>query len=178
MPRVELASRDDVARMLRISNDAAESGHANFATEPETLEAWLAAFDRESARYPWLVTEGGFAKASPHRARGAYAWTAEVSVYVTQPRRGIGRALYDKLIPTLRAQGFATLLAGIGLPNEASVGLHEAFGFRRCAVFARVGFKRGAWRDVGYWELHLHEVDAPPGVLKPVREVYVPDPRP
>src|SRR5262249_3784629 len=82
----------------------------------------------------------------------------------------IGRALYDRLLPLLRAQGFATLLAGITQPNDASVALHEAFGFRRCAMLTRVGFKNGAWRNVGIWELHVS--DAPPGARKTLAECW------
>jgi phosphinothricin acetyltransferase len=158
--------------MLAIANESAATGYANFATEPETLESWLLAFDRDHERYPWLVTDGGFAKAGPHKPRGAYAWSADVSVYVTRPRQGIGRALYSVMIPLMQRQGFRTLMAGIALPNAGSVGLHEAFGFKHCGTFSRIGFKQGAWRDVGYWELHLRETDAAPGPLKSVREVW------
>jgi phosphinothricin acetyltransferase len=171
---VDLATRDDVEAILAISNAAAADGIANLATRAEPLSDWLAAYDRDHAQYPWLVArEGGvvgFAKASAYRARDAYAWTAEVSVYVSVPRRGVGRALYARLMPLLRAQGFATLIAGISQPNDASVALHEGFGFRRCATFARVGFKNGAWRDVGYWELHLR--DGPPPARKTVAECW------
>lgn len=118
------------------------------------------------------MTDGGFAKASPHKARGAYAWAADVSVYVTKPGRGLGRRLYEVLLETMRAQGFVTLVAGIALPNDASVGLHEAFGFRRCGTFSKVGFKHGAWRDVGYWQLQLNEAAVPPGEVLPVLAVW------
>src|SRR5262245_20402599 len=99
--------------MLALSNESARTAYANFATGPESLESWLATYDRDQAYYPWWVSDGGFAKAAPHRARGAYAWTAEVSVYVSRPREGVGRALYGQLIELTRAQGFVTLLAGI-----------------------------------------------------------------
>ena len=170
---VELARREDVARMLDISNESARTGFANFATEPETLESWLAAYDRDQAMFPWLVKDGGFAKASPHKSRGAYAWSADVSVYVSEPGRGVGRRLYQTLFATMRAQGYVMLIAGIALPNEASVGLHEAFGFRHCGTFTSIGFKHGAWRDVGYWELRLCDPMSPPAPIRPVREVFV-----
>jgi phosphinothricin acetyltransferase len=109
-------------------------------------------------RYPWLVAEhggeiAGFAYAGPHRARAAYRWTVEVSVYVHAGHRraGVGRALYGALLPMLRSQGLALAIAGITLPNDASVALHEAFGFEFVGVFPGVGFKAGAWRDVGFW---------------------------
>jgi len=173
--RIELASRGDVAAILDIANWAAAHLASNFALQPEPLDEWLAAYDRTHERYPWLVArEGdrvvGFAKAGPHRARGAYAWTAEMTVYVhpDHHRRGIARALYARLIPTLQAQGYVTLLAGIASPHPPSEKLHEAFGFRRCATFHRMGFKFGRWHDVGYWELQLR--DGEPAPIKTVRE--------
>lgn len=105
----------------------------------------------------------GFAKASPHRGRCAYAYTAETSVYVHPEHhgRGVGRALYERLLPILKAQGYVTILAGITLPNSASQRLHESFGFRRIGVFQRVGWKFDQWHDVSYWQLDLQS-DGPP----------------
>ena len=117
-----------------------------------------------TSRYPWLVAErdgevAGFAYAGPHRARAAYRWTVEVSVYVHADHRraGVGRSLYGALLPTLRRQGLALAIAGITLPNDASVALHEAFGFEFVAVYRAIGFKAGAWRDVGFWQCRLIE---------------------
>jgi phosphinothricin acetyltransferase len=78
-------------------------------------------------------------------------------VYVAQQsrRRGVGRALYDALLALLARQGVRTVCAGVTLPNEASVGLHEACGFRPVGTYRRIGFKNGAWRDVGWWQLDL-----------------------
>jgi L-amino acid N-acyltransferase YncA len=114
-------------------------------------------------RMPWLVAvDGGhvvgYAHASPHRARPAYRWSAECSVYVAEPHRGtgMGRRLYERLIPELRGLGYASVFAGIALPNPASVRLHERLGFRPIGVFPNVGFKFGNWHDVGWWSLSLH----------------------
>ena len=75
---------------------------------------------------------------------------------------GLGRQLYDALLDTLRAQGFTQAIGTIALPNDASIRLHEAVGFRRGGVFREVGFKRGQWLDVGYWQASLAEPATPP----------------
>lgn len=176
---VELARREDLAAILALSNWAAAETSANFATEPEPLDEWLASWEATAAMYPWLVARAGgvvagFAKASPHRARGAYAWTAEVSVYVdlARHRSGVGRALYGRLLPLLRAQGYVALLAGIVDGHQASERLHAAAGFRRVGVFERVGWKHGAWHGVTYWQLELDTSGAPPRPITPVAQVF------
>lgn len=112
--------------------------------------------------HPFLVGERegrvvGYAYAGPHGGREAYRWSANVSVYVGRAaqRGGVGRALYAELIGALRRQGLHSLFAGIALPNAGSVGLHEAMGFEHLGTYREVGFKHGAWHDVGYWRLGL-----------------------
>ncbi|HET9105022.1 MAG TPA: arsinothricin resistance N-acetyltransferase ArsN1 family B [Solirubrobacteraceae bacterium] len=113
-------------------------------------------------RYPWLVAESdgavaGYAYATEHRWRSAYRWAADVTVYIApgHHRRGAGRALYTELLARLTAQGLHSALAGITLPNPASVGLHEAFGFRRIGVYQNIGYKHGAWRSVAWYQAQL-----------------------
>jgi len=120
------------------------------------------------ARYPWLVFESdgkvlGFAYASPHRARQAYKWCVDVSVYINSDsqHRGIGRALYTALFALLRRQGYFNAYAGIALPNRASVGLHESLGFRPIGIFERTGFKFGQWHDVVWLQLRLLDNPGP-----------------
>jgi L-amino acid N-acyltransferase YncA len=115
-----------------------------------------------SKRYPWLVAEVageviGYAYACAHRERAAYRWAADVAVYVGEGRRGqgVGRGLYGQLIPLLSQQGLRIACAGITLPNDASVALHERFGFQSVGVFGSIGWKAGAWRDVGWWQVEL-----------------------
>lgn len=88
----------------------------------------------------------------------------DVSVYVHEAHgaRGVASHLDRELLERLRRQGFVSACAGIALPNEASVRLHESFGFRRLGVFRNVGYKLGAWRDVGWWQLALREPPAAP----------------
>jgi phosphinothricin acetyltransferase len=112
--------------------------------------------------HPWLVAQdgdkvAGYAYAAPHRDRASYRWATDVAVYVEPAyhRRGIGRSLYTTLFELLRRQGFHVACAGITLPNQASVGLHESLGFLSVGIYRRIGFKFGAWRDVGWWQLEL-----------------------
>lgn len=176
---IRLAQRSDVSSILDISNWAAVNTPANFAIEPEPIEQWTKSFDDTHRMYPWLVAEVdgeviGWAKASPHRGRCAYAWTAEISVYVRHDHhgRGVGKALYGQLIPALKRQSYFTLIAGITVPNAASERLHESVGFIRIATFHRVGWKFGRWHDVGYWELMLRSGAEPPGKIMSVAEVF------
>jgi L-amino acid N-acyltransferase YncA len=119
---------------------------------------------------PWLVAlddDGevvGFSSAGPYRTRPAYRWAVECSVYVapSHHRRGLGTALYTQLFDTLRIHGYVQAFAGIALPNEASVGMHEALGFAPVGVYRQVGFKLGQWHDVGWWQLQLVDPPAVP----------------
>jgi phosphinothricin acetyltransferase len=111
-----------------------------------------------SASHGWLVAEhggraAGYAYGSAHRTRAAYASSCDVAVYVDPAcaRQGIGRALYGELLPLLAGRYHAAF-AGIALPNEASVALHEAMGFTPVGIYREVGWKMGAWRDVGWWQ--------------------------
>jgi phosphinothricin acetyltransferase len=117
---------------------------------------------KHSANHAWLMAalDGepvGFAYGSQHRERAAYRWAADVSVYIDRSaqRRGIGRQLYTALLDTLIRRGYYVACAGITLPNDASVALHEAFGFVPVGVYRNIGFKFGAWHDVGWWQRAL-----------------------
>ncbi len=106
----------------------------------------------------------GYAYGCPHRERAAYRWAADVSVYVapTHHRQGLGRALYEDLLARLTEQGFQIACAGVTLPNDASVGLHESLGFAPVGVYRRIGFKLGRWWDVGWWQRELRPAGAGP----------------
>jgi len=179
MTDVRLATPSDLPAILAISNWAALNTAANFALEPETTDAWRADYDETHEMFPWLVASDdagqvvGFAKAAPWKGRCAYEWTAETTVYVMPDQHGkrIGTSLYTRLVETLRAQGYRTLLGGITQPNAASVRLHEALGFRRVAMLEGVGWKFERWHDVGYWQLDLADAEDAPTTIKPVRDI-------
>ncbi len=141
----------------------------SFEESPPAASEFAARIERVSASHPWLICErdgavAGFAYATSHRARPAYRWTAETSVYVApdHQRDGVGRGLYGALLGLLRRQGLYVACAGITLPNDASVGLHESLGFEQVGVYRGIGFKAGAWRDVGWWRLALRPADPAP----------------
>lgn len=121
------------------------------------------------ATHAWVVLEDGgevvgYAYAGPYKARAAYRWSCEVSVYLEPGRRrtGAGRALYEALFDRLAERGFRTLVAGMTLPNEASEGLHRALGFEPVGVYRRIGWKHGAWQDVAWMQRRLGPEGVPP----------------
>jgi L-amino acid N-acyltransferase YncA len=120
-------------------------------------------------RHAWLVCEVegrvvGYAYAAPFAAREAYRWACEVSVYCEPGRRrtGAGRALYDVLLTRLAERGFRTAVARMALPNDASLGLHAAFGFEPVGVHRAIGYKLGAWHDVAISQRRLGTGDGVP----------------
>jgi phosphinothricin acetyltransferase len=134
----------------------------SFEETPPSREEMAARIASTLRAHPFLVFEDagrvlGYAYGGVHVPRAAYRWSANVSVYIAADaqRRGIGRTLYDALLASLRRQGFHSLFAGIALPNENSVGLHEAMGFAHLGTYREVGFKFGRWHDVGWWRLGL-----------------------
>lgn len=164
---------DAIARMV---NPYITSSHVHFGTEMVTGDALRDEWERVHAQYAFVVgcdeadprELHGFARTSAWRTRAAYAWTAEVGVYVApeRHRRGVARALYGALIGASRRQGYHALVAGIALPNDPSVRLHEALGFEPVGVFREAGSKLGRAIDVGFWQLLL---DSHTGAREPVR---------
>lgn len=168
----------DFPTILEISNWAACHTSANFRTEPDTLEHWVDLWKGKAERYPWFVAERdgvvtGFAMASTFMDRCGSTHAAEVTVYVHPDHLGehIGHALYARLIPTLQAQGFRTLVAVIAVPNPASETLHERFGFKKVGQLSRTGWKFGKWHDIAYWQLLFGGADDPPMEIRPVQEI-------
>lgn len=158
----------DLPSILGIINREILDGSAHFGLVAMQLEELDAEWRATRERYAWFTALDadrvvGYARGGPWKTRGAYAWACETGIYITpgQQGRGIGRRLYDTLFPELRRKGLRTVIAGITLPNEASVRLHEAMGMKRVGVFEACGFKNNAWRDVGYWSLHW-DGDRPP----------------
>jgi phosphinothricin acetyltransferase len=121
------------------------------------------------AELPWLVSEdaqgkvSGYVYASKHRERPAYRWSVDVSAYVREDARGqgVGKRLYPALFAELAALGYVQAFAGIALPNQASLALHASVGFQPIGIYRKVGFKLGAWHDVGWWQKELRAPTEP-----------------
>jgi L-amino acid N-acyltransferase YncA len=162
MPTIRLACEHDAEAVARIYRPFCESTAVSFEYEAPSTTEMARRIAAITERFPWVVLEDagrvlGYAYASPHRERAAYAWAVDVAVYLDTRcrRRGAGTALYTTLLELLRRQGCFKAYAGITLPNPPSAGLHEALGFRPVGVYAGVGYKLGAWHDVAWYQLAL-----------------------
>ena len=165
------------ARRARIEDAASIAAiYAPFVTDTavsfETTPPDAAEIGRRIAeiggKYPWLVAEdeagiAGYAYASQHSARAAYAWSADVSIYLhpAYRRQGLGTRLYQILFPLLARLGYRSLYAGATVPNAGSVALHRAMGMTEVGVYRNVGFKLGAWHDVAWLGFSFPDSRAP-----------------
>lgn len=181
MDTIRLATTADADALAAIYAPSVTGATTSFELEAPDAAEMARRLAAVLAHAPWLVLEragavAGFAYASRHRDRAAYQWSVDVTVYVdaAHHRTGVGRALYTDLFERLRAQGYYVAHAGITLPNDASVALHESLGFTPIGVYPAVGYKLGAWRDVGWWRLALR---APEGEPAPTIRAPGPDQR-
>ncbi|HEY2847227.1 MAG TPA: GNAT family N-acetyltransferase [Pyrinomonadaceae bacterium] len=155
----------DAQAIAGIYNHYVVHSHATFEVDPIDVEEMKRRIDNSLSRgLPFLVAEidikiTGYAYAQPYKQRAAYQHSVEISVYVDPDaiENGIGTALYEILFARLNASGVHAVIAGISLPNDASVRLHEGFGLTKVAHFLEVGRKFDRWIDVGYWELVLKD---------------------
>jgi phosphinothricin acetyltransferase len=153
----------DGAALAELYNPFIADTIITFEAEPVTAaEMARRVADVQAAGLPWLVLEEGgvllgYACATSWRARVAYRFCCEVTVYVDPAAtgRGLGTRLYEALFARLKAGGMHVLLGCISMPNAASVALHEKFGMKKVAHFDQVGVKFGRWIDVGFWQLVL-----------------------
>ena len=153
---------DDVDQITSIYNYFIANSHATFEIEPlNTAEMMRRLSECLDDTYPFVVYEGerseliGYAYGHQFKSRAAYRHSTEVSIYVRPDCQGqnIGTSLYEVLLSTIKQMNFHTVIAGISLPNDASIRLHEKFGFEKVAHFHEVGSKFDRWIDVGYWQL-------------------------
>lgn len=166
---IRLARESDALAIADIYRPSVEAAVTSFEIEPPDAAEMRRRIAATLPQLPWLVCEVGsrvvgYVYASKHRERAAYRWSVDVAVYIdaTCHRSGMGRGLYTSLLAIVAAQGYFNAYAGITLPNAASVALHESVGFSPVGIYRNVGYKFGAWRDVGWWQLTLKSHDEPP----------------
>lgn len=153
---VKLSDADSIAN---IYNYYIKNSTATFEEEEIPEDEIIRRINIVRENHVWIVYEEdgkvrGYAYAIRWKDRDAYRFTAEIAVYTEEgfSGRGIGSSLMENLIDGSRKKNLHKLMGGIALPNEASIALHEKFGFVKCAHFRESGFKFGKWIDVGYWE--------------------------
>jgi phosphinothricin acetyltransferase len=157
---IRIARTSDAAGIAGVYRPYVERSHFTFeetCPDPDEIGIRMA-----NPVHPWLIAEEngrllGYASTSAMRNRAAYRWSVETGIYLLPEAqgRGIGRKLLAAHLDLLREQGFVTAIAGIALPNKASVALHEKLGFTLSGIERGVGFKLGTWIDVGRWQRDL-----------------------
>lgn len=155
------AERRDLPAITALYNHFVETTIVNFDIDPFTVEereAWFSQFALTGRRRLFVAEKGGrfagYAGSLKHKEKRAYETTVEATIYVdpAAARSGVGRALYAALFKALETEDVRSIVAGVALPNEASVAFHRAFGFTDIGVFHEVGRKFGAYHNVLWME--------------------------
>ncbi|MDO9137071.1 MAG: N-acetyltransferase family protein [Lutibacter sp.] len=161
---IRTVNLDDAQEIAEIYNYYVLNSCVTFEEFEVSMEEIRGRIETVNLKFPWLVFEKdseilGYAYATMWKPRSAYKHTVESTVYLnkTATKNGIGSLLYAALIEQLTDLGFHAVIGGISLPNDASIALHEKFGFEKIAQFKEVGYKFNKWIDVGYWELLINK---------------------
>lgn len=161
---IRMATKDDAYDILNIYAPYITDTCVTFEIEVPSFTDFENRIENIMNQYPFLVYEqdgiiAGYAYASKHAERAAYLYSVDVSIYIRHEYQGegIGKKLYTALFEQLVNQGYYTAYAGISMPNEKSVRLHEAFGFVHAGTFHNIGYKHGKWLDVMWLEKPLRE---------------------
>jgi len=169
MVLIRRATADDAAAIAAVYQPYVEDSTATFEERVPDAAEMARRIAGDSIAYPWLVAEEdgvvlGYSSSSCFRTRSAYRWSVETGVYVAAAaqRRGIARALTERLLEVLEDAGFVTAIASISLPNGPSVAFHEALGFRLAGTIRAPGYKLGQWIDIGSFQRDLAERTEPP----------------
>jgi phosphinothricin acetyltransferase len=174
-PTIRLAAEQDAPAIAAIYAPFCDAHVVSFEYAAPTAEEMASRVRSITEQLPWLVlddegTIGGYAYAGRHRERAAYGWAVDTAVYIGDGYRGrgAGRSLYAALFALLTLQGYFKACAGITMPNPASVALHEALGFKLVGVYRGIGYKKGSWHDVVWYEAALQPERPDPPVPRPV----------
>lgn len=171
---IRFTQHNDVPAITALLNSEIATGVAHFGTKPEDESVILGQLNGAGEWFPWYTAEDdsgtflGFCKSAPWSTRGGYDWTAEITIYLAEQARGqgVGKALYTRLLETLRAQRYQVIVAGVSEPNPASVALHLSIGMEQTGYNTAMGFKHGRWIDVSYYQMILGDhANPPPPIL-------------
>lgn len=157
--QIRSATVQDADQCAAIYTPFVTESWVSFESTPPDVIEMSRRIERALVSHDWLVAEiegaiAGYAYGAPHRTREAYKSSCDVTVYINPSfsRQGVGRALYEALFQRLNERKFHALFAGIALPNDASLGLHQSLGFTSVGIYREVGRKMGAWRDVQWMQ--------------------------
>jgi L-amino acid N-acyltransferase YncA len=175
MANIRLATVGDAAAVAAIYAPYCDGSAVSFEQVSPPASDMAQRIAAVTLQHPWIVLEDhdtvvGYAYAASHNERWAYRWSVNTAIYVsrTHQRRGAGRALYTTLFDLLRLLGYYKAVAGITLPNAASVGLHESMGFDLVGVYRDIGYKLGAWRNVAWYQATLQPSAPDPQEPRPI----------
>ena len=182
---IRVASAADAAALLAIYAPYVEHTAITFEYTVPTLPEFESRIRRTLERYPWLVAEAdgkivGYAYAGPFKARAAYDWAVETTIYVREDRRGtgVGRELYEALEHALFLQNILNVNACIAFAEEAneyltndSYRFHQKMGYKLVGTFHKCGYKFGRWYNMVWMEKHLGEHKEPPAAVKRFEEI-------
>lgn len=178
MMNTRVAVPEDASELVKIYAPYVTDTTVTFEYDIPGVEEFEWRIRETLKKYPYLVAEEagsilGYAYASPFKARAAYAWSVETSIYLCRDVRGqgIGTELYRELEGLLRRQNVCNLCACITYPNPESIGFHEKFEYRTVAHFSSAGFKLGAWHDIVWMEKKLCPHSTPPIPFLPFPEL-------
>ena len=175
---IRLATVSDSKDILDIYAPFIEETTISFETEVPAIDEFSHRIETILKQYPFLVYEFenkivGYAYASRHKERAAYAYNADVSVYFLPEYHGSGKAysLYHCLFLLLDKLGYKNAYAGCAEPNIKTRKFHEKFGFKLIGTCHKTGFKFGKWHDVSWFEKTISEHDGNPGRVMPMSEI-------
>ena len=159
-----LATEEDAKEILSIYTPYVQNTAISYEYDVPTVEEFQNRIRKIQTKYPYLVYRVdskivGYAYAYAFKARAAFSWDAETSIYIHPEyhQKGVAKKLYEALIELLKLQGYYHIYAYISYPNDPSVRFHEKFGFSICAKYEKTGYKLGAWRDLICMELCLNK---------------------
>lgn len=172
---IRLGAPGDCPQIAAIYAPIVEQTHISFELVPPGPDEMARRLASALQRHVWLVADtngriDGYAFASRYREKPAYAWSTETTIYVHDAARGmgVGKQLYRSLLNVLKAQNYRRAFAGIALPNEGSIALHQSLGFTCVGINPEAGYKFDRWHDLGWWSIQLDDAPTPPAPPRPV----------